>query len=211
MYKRLIALSFDEITTLTADKIAKEVYIIFLKENKKQYKKIADDAIEYALLFLEQDYTIDKKAKEKIRKEITPEKAVDKVLKEYNPVTGYLYEREAKRKRARLTEGLLAGKNNNNRIFFIHIIERYTNLWYTQSKQYAEDIADKTVLWVWKEIGVQKVKWVTERDERVCEDCRPLDGQIFDIDEAPEKPHYRCRCEKIPVTVTKTVLTPKGD
>lgn len=211
VYKRLISLSFDEITALTADKIAREVYIIFEKENKKQYKKIADDALEFALWYLEQDYYIDKKARAKIKKEFTPEKMVDKVIKEYNPVTGYLYEREAKRKRARLTEGLIAGKKNNNRLFFIQIIERYTNLWYTQSKQYAEDIADNTVLEVWKEVGVTKVKWVTQRDERVCQDCGPLDGQIFDIDKVPDKPHYRCRCEKIPVTVTEKVLTPKGD
>ena len=45
-----------------------------------------------------------------------------------------------------------------------------------------------------------KVMWVTELDERVCEDCADLEGQVFDADEVPECPaHPNCRCRVIPV------------
>ena len=172
--------------------------------NKKEYKKICDDAIEYALIFLYEwerlyegtDFFIDRK---EILKEINADDIVKEVLDEYNPVTGYKYDRETERKKARTAEGMVAGRNSDNRPFYVNILNRSRNLWFTQSKQYAEDIADQTTIKVWKRAGVKKVMWITERDEKVCEDCRPLDGQIFDIDDAPDKQHYNCRCMKVPL------------
>ena len=44
------------------------------------------------------------------------------------------------------------------------------------------------------------VRWVTERDERVCKICRPLDGMVFATNDVPTYPaHPRCRCHLIPV------------
>ena len=37
--------------------------------------------------------------------------------------------------------------------------------------------------------------WHSEDDEKICEECRELDGQIFDMEEeVPERPHPNCRC-----------------
>lgn len=45
------------------------------------------------------------------------------------------------------------------------------------------------------------VMWITEMDERVCEDCDALEGMTFTPDEAPACPmHPNCRCHLIPVT-----------
>ena len=207
-------------SALTTDKIAHKVYVTFKKKNKKEYEDISDDAIDYAFLLLwelkekygdSEDFVFNKEIEKRVREDLTPEKMVEKVLNEYNPVTGYLYDREAKRKEARLTEGMMAGKENDDRDFYRKTIETNTNLWYTQSKQYAEDIADNTVIEVWKEVGVKKIMWVTQEDERVCNECRPLDRKIFDIDKVPAKPHYRCRCLKVPVIVKEKVLTPTGE
>ncbi len=45
------------------------------------------------------------------------------------------------------------------------------------------------------------VMWITEMDERVCEDCDSLEGMTFSPDEAPACPmHPNCRCHLIPVT-----------
>lgn len=204
-YKYLISLAFDEITAITAENIVEEVYERFKKLNRREYKKIVDDAIEYAFAFEEElreqyggtDFFFDKV-------EIKPEEMIEEILKSYNPVTGYLYDREADRKEERLKEGMMAGKTNDDREFYRDTIKTNTNLWYTQSKQYAEDIADATVLEVWKQAGVPYIKWVTQKDEKVCEECGPLDEQIFPIDKVPPKPHYRCRCLKIPIGNIKT-------
>ena len=37
---------------------------------------------------------------------------------------------------------------------------------------------------------------VTEESENTCDECKELDGQIFDFyEEVPERPHPNCRCK----------------
>ena len=56
----------------------------------------------------------------------------------------------------------------------------------------------------YKEAGIQNVSWLAAEDERVCEICGELDGQVFPIDEAPECPaHVNCRCT---LTITEESL-----
>lgn len=199
-FKKLIELAFDEISAITAPIIVRNTYDRIAEENKKEYKKIADDAIEYALTYLEElkeeyggtDLFFEKP-------DVTADEMVKKVLSEYNPVTGYLYERELQRKQERLAEGMITAKRNNDRSFYRDNLRTNANLLYTQSKQYADDVADQTVIEVWKRVGIKKIQWITERDDRVCSECRPLDGKIFDIDKVPPKPHYNCRCTKKPI------------
>lgn len=46
-----------------------------------------------------------------------------------------------------------------------------------------------------KKAGYSKVVWIAAEDERTCEICGELDGQKFDIDDAPDCPaHPNCRC-----------------
>ena len=49
--------------------------------------------------------------------------------------------------------------------------------------------------------GVEKVEWLSATgDDRVCDECEALNGQIFDIDSVPEIPvHPGCRCCTAPV------------
>jgi SPP1 gp7 family putative phage head morphogenesis protein len=48
---------------------------------------------------------------------------------------------------------------------------------------------------------VEKVEWLSAtEDDRVCDECEALNGQIFDIDSVPEIPvHPNCRCCTAPV------------
>ena len=47
---------------------------------------------------------------------------------------------------------------------------------------------------------VDAVMWATELDERVCEECDALEGEVFLLDEAPACPmHPNCRCRLVPV------------
>ncbi|MCL5105431.1 MAG: minor capsid protein, partial [Armatimonadetes bacterium] len=49
-----------------------------------------------------------------------------------------------------------------------------------------------------KEVGVQKLEWMTMEDERMCPVCGALDGKVFDIDRFPSQPrHPNCRCLSI--------------
>lgn len=55
--------------------------------------------------------------------------------------------------------------------------------------------------------GVVRVKWLTGRDERVCDYCGPLDGKVFPIDDLPwgaPPIHPQCRCTASPsIAATK--------
>lgn len=54
---------------------------------------------------------------------------------------------------------------------------------------------------IYEESGlVQKVMWSATLEDNTCEECQNLDGQKFDLDNAPDLPaHPNCRCCLIPV------------
>ena len=61
---------------------------------------------------------------------------------------------------------------------------------------------------VWKSTGfVNKVRFNTVEDDRVCVWCEPLDGQEFDVDDYGHKPpiHPGCRCFNTPVVDEEAV------
>ena len=54
----------------------------------------------------------------------------------------------------------------------------------------------------YKAAGVTKEEWLTARNEKVCETCAPMDGEIFPIEDFPTPPfstHPNCRCVGLPV------------
>ncbi len=56
----------------------------------------------------------------------------------------------------------------------------------------------------YKQSGVvEKVRWVTAQDERVCPICEPRDGRVFTLERAEnEIPiHVMCRCDWVPIVV----------
>lgn len=60
-------------------------------------------------------------------------------------------------------------------------------------------VQSETALESFRKGGYEKMIWITEMDERTCDVCGPLDGEIFDVDGAQiggELPpmHPFCRC-----------------
>lgn len=207
-FSKLAILPFDELSVANTTKITVKMYERLIAQNRREYEDIVDDAIEYALLFLSDD---DKRTY--LENGIEPKRFVEEVLTDYNPVTDYLYYKEADRKRMRLAEGILTAKEFRDRNLLRRIIKTSMDLWYTQSKQYAEDMADRTVIEVWERAGITMIAWITEEDDRVCETCDYLGHEkdrtikLYPIDRVPPKPHYNCRCIKLPVKADK-ILTP---
>lgn len=75
-------------------------------------------------------------------------------------------------------------------------------------RQRAEVIARTETLYAYNAVakdryrrnGIEFVEWLTATDDRVCEQCGPLDGTRYEIADAPECPlHPQCRCTLIPV------------
>lgn len=118
------------------------------------------------------------------------------VLDEYDPVTKYVYSNEWERKRQMFAEGVIASETVKDKNY-----ERNKSMRYLarQATQYTITIADKAQLEAFKVNGVKKVRWDSENDTRVCEECHSRHGKVYAIDKIPPKPHYGCRCHLIPI------------
>lgn len=116
------------------------------------------------------------------------EKWLNDLLTEYDPITKYVYDHEVDRKMERLAEAVIASKDPTVEI------ERAMRAWSGMTNQIAIEVTDRAALKAYKDSGVERVIWLTHRDERRCAECKDLDGEIFDIEDVPPKPHIRCRC-----------------
>lgn len=115
------------------------------------------------------------------------------MLEEADPVTLYAFLPETERKKQRLIEALSAATNRN------HEIDKALRYWTQQIGQYADNSVFYARLEAFRQAGVRKVMWVIQDDDRVCEECETLNGQIFDIDAVPPPPHWGCRCSLAPI------------
>ena len=121
------------------------------------------------------------------------------LLDDYNYVTGYLYNPEAERKRLRLSEAISTAMEYKDKKMLREQVTRFFNLWYTQTKQYMIQFVDEAETQAWLDVGVEYAKWITAKDERVCSECAPRHGKIYPLKDFPDKPHYNCRCRKVPM------------
>ena len=126
---------------------------------------------------------------------------IEAFLLGYNLVTGYLYGREADRKRLRLNEQILTAREYDSRQMFNDSLRKAANLWWTQTVQYGISAVDEATITAFKDMGVEKVQWIAADDEKTCSICGGRDGKIYDILKVPPKPHYGCRCQLAVVEV----------
>ena len=183
-FNRLGSMGFDELNVVNTRKVTQKMYDGFLKDNETIYLKVARDAY--------------KRATESEKAEIDREWLVG-VLAGYNLVTGYLYNREAERKRLRLNEQILTAREYGNRELFQSSLRKAANLWWTQTSQYGISVVDEATIKGFKDVGVKRVRWVAADDEKTCPTCGARDNKIFSINKIPPKPHYGCRCYIVPV------------
>lgn len=183
---------FDELNTIRVKHLTSSLYDRLSRFNEKEFRSIVRGARAYALALLDKDH------RSKVGK-FDPDEIIEYYLATYNFVTGYLYKPETERKRLRTAEEIMTAREYLDRERYAKVLKRSADLWYTQASQYSIGLEDETCIRTWKEAGVPKVQWVTQKDERVCSYCHRLNGKTFDIDKAPKKAHYNCRCYLIPV------------
>lgn len=184
-FNHLGSMGFDELNVVNTRKATQNMYNGFLKDNEGIYLRVARDAY--------------KRATDGSKKvEIDREWLVG-VLAGYNLVTGYLYNREADRKRLRLNEQILTAREYGNRQMFQDSLRRSANLWWTQTSQYGISVVDEATIKGFKDVGVKRVQWIAADDEKTCPTCGARDHKIYRINKIPPKPHYGCRCYVVPV------------
>ena len=186
----LTLLKFDEINNSSVIEMINKTYYELDIECKKamrliampSYKQVHDDKGELKDSWLEEYYK-------------TP-----------NPVTKYEYQAEVDRKRARTLESIIAILlTANPKTTIPKEITTARNLWVKQFEQNADNLTTLATLQAYEDYGIVAMQWNTQEDERVCETCGPLDGQIFTIEKIKEMmpAHYGCRCFATPVIDTR--------
>lgn len=192
-FNHVSVMGFDELNVINTRKTTQTMYDRFLEENEALYLKSAKTAYKAAL----------KSAKDAgfsgEESEIDGEWLAG-LLASYNLVTGYLYFKEADRKRMRLNEQILTAREYNNRNMFGDSLRRAANLWWTQTTQYGISSVDEATVKGFTDMGVERVQWIAADDEKTCPTCGARDNKIYKIKDLPPKPHYGCRCYIVPVS-----------
>lgn len=173
--RKLAVLKFDELNVI---KTVKTLYSDLAADNKKAFTDLAIMVYEDAA-----DRELDDEEDELMALWLMSE-----VLDKPNPVTGYNYTNEVERKRDRATESINSSTKKRKEF------QKALRYWSRQTSEYCDIVTDEATLKAFKDSGVKKVKWITERDDRVCPVCGPRDGKVYDIDKVPSKPHWGCRC-----------------
>lgn len=203
--RELQALDFDELNAGKGYKTVKE-------KVSKTYKKVYDDLIDMlillALFYFDKscDTVISKKGeqikyyvgkKDGFRKEKTfdARKYVIWYLDEDNYVTKYVFNNEYERKLERAVEGILMSRNKSE---IKKELDKALRYWNIQAKQSGDNISIDAYKEGFKAAGVKYVKWVSQKDAKVCAGCDERDGKVYEIDKILIPLHYNCRCYFIP-------------
>jgi len=184
-FGRLKMAKWDELNIIQA---VTAVYRTSAKEAKKRYYEVAFEA--YLLMCALCDIPYGK-AHGMAEKAITEAWVAD-VLSQTDFVTLYRFDTETERKAYRLAETLEVATDRS------YEIDKALRYWSQQLGQYAINMTDYAMIQAMQDAGVEYVEWITMRDEKVCNECRPRDGEIYRIDEIPAK-HWGCRCRLRPV------------
>lgn len=180
LFRTINLLNIDELN------VVNQVVSVYQKADKLAKKAYLDVAM-FAYMFAAKEVNYGGKSP-------IDEDWVQDMLFEADPVTLYKYMPEWNRKRQRLIESLAATKKprqeTNKALKFVS----------RQVAHYADKATANAALQAYKDAGVKRVMWITERDNKVCPECAPLDGKVFDIDKVPNIPqHYHCRCTLKPM------------
>lgn len=190
-FNRLSVTGFDELNVVNTRKTTQAMYDAFLRDNEAMYLKASKDAYKKALSAAEKEGFSGE------RDEINSDWLVG-ILAGVNFVSGYLYTKEAERKRLRLNEQILTAREYNNRTMYQDSLRRSANLWWTQTTLYGVSAVDEATIKGFKDMGVSEVRWVTAEDERTCPTCGDRHNKVYRIGNIPPKPHYGCRCYVVP-------------
>lgn len=191
-FNRLSVTGFDELNVVSTRKTTQEMYDEFLSDNEELYLKAAKTAYKNAVKSAQAEGFSGEASQ-------LDSAWLLAVLLGYNLVTGYLYDKEADRKRLRLNEQMLTAREYNNRTMYQDSLRRAANLWWTQTSQYGISVVDEATIKGFKDMGVKKVRWIAADDEKTCPTCGKRDNEVYSINAIPPKPHYGCRCYIVPI------------
>ena len=178
-------IGFDELNVMETRRRVNTMYARMDALVRKEYKKVARKAYMDACAEAGKDGG-----------PFDAEAFVAGVLRAYDPVSDFVYNREWIRKRDRLFESIIATERGNQEMR--KNLKRGLDVLANQVRQYADNITAKARVFAFKNAGADVLVWITEKDERVCSVCAPRDEQFYPIELLPDYPahwHGRCKLE----------------
>lgn len=176
-------LGFDELNVMETRRRVNAMYARMDAMIRREYRKIARKAYAEALI----------EAGAVVLEPFDEAAFVVGVLKAYDSVSDFVYEREWTRKRDRLFESIIATERGNQEMR--KNLKRGLDVLANQVRQYGDNITAKARVYAFKRAGADVLVWITEKDDRVCSVCAPRDEQFYPIELLPPYPaHYHCRC-----------------
>lgn len=133
---------------------------------------------------------------------------------ESDPITGYILGNEVDRKRERLYEQIVSIKSHKTAEQKVgsqetdygdtivpsqdaeirKAFDRAYNLWSHMVQEYSVRAVDVARLMAYEDMGVKRVQWNAEIDDKVCDECLSRHGRKYLLHRVPAKPHWNCRC-----------------
>ena len=152
------------------------IYIIIKEVYIKTRKKKEDD------IYFEEEFRV----------------IFDDLWNQYGNVTHYRLSAEMERRRGYLVEGVLSARDRQDLRRQFDVSLRHLSKLLNQA---GDDATLAAYFAAVEAEGFMYGKWVTQRDSRVCPDCRSRDGKLYPIKEIKKliPLHYNCRCFFIPV------------
>lgn len=165
------------------------VYSDSTKLMQKRFRKACEDAFWMYLVLCGMDTD---KALRMASGEITATWLYER-MSEIDQVTRYRFIDEADRKEKRLMESMTIPEGRDE------AVDGALKLWTRQIGWFGIHVTDRAALQAMQEMGVEKVRWNSEKDGKQCGECDERDGTVYAIGKVPPKPHHGCRCWLTPV------------
>ena len=186
------ALLHDGFDELTVFRSFEDLYKGLIQDNDDAFRGLCADRYREMYLYLKRSWP------DRERLDDLVEMYLANLLTEPNGRTHYAYDSESLRKRDRAVEAINSETQKSKKDLEFEKAMRY---WSQQTGFYIDIIADEMAVKAMKDCGVKRVRWRTQTDDKVCNDCHDRDGVVYDIDEVPDK-HLRCRCWLEPIATT---------
>lgn len=191
-YSVLIVSGFDQLNVIQLTAVTDNVYRQLDRFNRKEYEKLVEHAWEWA--------------EEIVGKKISKpdfDEFVRNYISGYDSVTQYVYTKEIDRKRMRLNESILTAREYQDIVQLHKAVKKASDLWFTQSSQYALDLMLEGVKAAYDQSDADKdeTKWMWNAviDGHECQECHDRNGRVYLKRNYPRQPHYGCRCYPTPV------------
>ena len=117
---------------------------------------------------------------------------LQEIFENFDSTVKYIFENELDRKRSRMYEAVMSSDTPNTEVdtSLKHLCKMVS--------QEAITVTDEATHKAYKDMGESRLRWVSEKDSKRCDECAKLHGKVFDIDKVPHKPHPNCCCYTVP-------------